>query len=678
MVYSYSFVCYVTGFLWSNPDAPSSLVTADISGASARMLVIRLSVVIKLFFQLGASVCPEKCDCSFKNAIHCSDPHIKDLESLNLPCNMTKIHITNTNVTYVQDVFSGMGELQHLILSSNNIALVSPAAFKGLRRLKALKLLDNKLVELPPEVFNDTVHLQQLIIENNRLKSIQENLFDRLGSLEELFLNKNQLRTLPSGVLKKLAKLKVLNLSRNSLAALPRNIFSALTKLEKLMLYFNRLSSIESGIFDSLRELLELFLHSNDIQSIAPDVFHHLHKLRSLTLSRNKLEILPPGLFLHLRDLSKLTLYGNPLKSLPEVLFGEMRNLGSLWLYHTQLSTIPDFVFSNLTNLELLVLSFNPELSVLPENAFSGLKELRGLSLHTNNISSLPEGIFRSLQKLQNVSLFSSRLQALPRSLFHNLKHLQKVYLNSTKLQSLPEDLFTALPELQEVFLDDNPWKCDCQILGFREWLQKSTEVVKEAQSLMCDSPLSLRNVPLLALTDRHLQCLPTTATAYQTFKSTCSHTLTSLTMEHLKSSWETTVTAVSDMATSTPTSAPVARETPGFTYSHIQDVEGSGSHFLDVPTQTSPNVIETNSVRGTVLTTLAPWDELPAYRSTEPHYNTRIVCCQLFLCLHSLVLALQTVIIVLSLYVVVKTRQLLHSRNVPAQPVVLIKLVKQ
>ncbi|NXL94500.1 GPV protein, partial [Alectura lathami] len=638
------------------------------------MLVFRLSLVIKLFFQLDAFVCPEKCDCSSKNAIHCSGPHMKDLESLNLPCNMTKIHITNTNVTYLGDVFSGMVELQHLILPSNNIALISPMAFKGLRRLKALKLLDNKLVELPPEVFNDTVHLQQLIIENNRLKSIQEDLFDRLASLEELFLNKNQLTALPSGVLKKLAKLRVLNLSRNSLAVLPRNIFSALTRLEKLMLYFNRLSAIESGMFDSLRELLELFLHSNDIQSIAPDAFHHLHKLRSLTLSRNKLEVLPPGLFLQLRDLSKLTLYSNPLKALPEVLFGEMRNLGSLWLYHTKLSTIPDFVFSNLTNLELLVLSFNPELSVLPKNVFSGLKELRGLSLHTNNISSLPEGIFLSLRNLQNISLYNSRLEVLPRNLFHNLKHLQKVYLNSTKLQSLPGDFFTALPELQEVFLDDNPWKCDCQILGFQEWLQKSTEMVKGVQSLTCDSPLSLRNVSLLALTGHHLECLPTTAATYQIFTSTFAQTLTSLVMEHLKSSWETTATALSNIDTSTPTSIPLAD--PAFTYSQVQDVEQSSFHYSRVPTQTSP--VETNSFRGTVLTTLAWWDELPAHRSAEPYFNTRIVYCQLFLCLHSLVLTLQIVIIVLCLYVVGKTRQLLHTRNISARPVVLIKILKR
>ncbi|XP_009509460.2 platelet glycoprotein V [Phalacrocorax carbo] len=640
------------------------------------MLVFRLSVVIKLFFQLDAFICLEKCDCSSKNAIYCSGPHIKDLESLNLPCNMTEIHVIDTNVTYLQDAFSRMVELQHLILSSNNISLISPMAFKGLRRLKALKLLDNKLVELPPQVFDDLVQLQQLIIENNRLKSIEENLFDKLASLEDLLLNKNQLTALPSGVLKNLAKLKVLNLSRNYLAALPRNIFSALTRLEKLMLYFNRLSSVESGMFDSLKELLELFLHSNNIQSIAPDAFHCLHKLRSLTLSRNKLEALPPGLFLHLHDLSKLTLYGNPLKSLPEVLFGEMRHLGSLWLYHTKLSTIPDFVFSNLTNLELLVLSFNPELSVLPKNVFSGLNKLRGLSLHTNNISSLPEGIFLSLPKLQNISLFHSRLEALPRNLFHNLKHLQKVYLNSTKLQSLPGDLFTALPELQEVSLDDNPWKCDCQILGFQEWLQKSMEIVKNVPSLTCDSPLVLQNISVVALTDHHLKCLPTTAIAYQMFRKTYSQALASPVMEHLTSSWETTVTVMSGMDTSTPTAVPLA--TPGFTYSHVQDVRWPRFHLSDVPTQDSPIIVETNSVRGTDLTTLGWWDELPARRSAKPYFNTRIASCQLFLCLYALIVALQGATIVLSLYVMGITRQFLHSRNIPAQPVVLIKFLRR
>ncbi|XP_061861318.1 platelet glycoprotein V isoform X2 [Colius striatus] len=648
---------------------------ANVSGTSTRMLVFCLSVMIKLFFQLDASACPEKCHCSSENAVHCSGPHIKDLESLNLPCNVTEIHITDTKVTYLQDVFAGMVGLQHLILSSNNISLIAPVAFKGLRRLKALKLVENKLVELPPEVFGDMVQLQQLIIENNRLKAIEENLFNKLVSLEELFLNKNHLTALPSGMLKKLAKLRVLNLSRNYLAALPRNIFSALTKLEKLMLYFNRLPSIESGTFDSLKELLELFLHSNNIQSVAPDAFHCLHKLRSLTLSRNKLQVLPSGLFLHLHDLSKLTLYSNPLKALPEVLFGEMRNLGSLWLYHTKLSTIPDFVFSNLTNLELLVLSFNPELSVLPKNVFSGLDELRSLSLHTNNISSLPEGIFLSLQKLQNVSLFDKRLEVLPRNLFHNLKHLQRVYLNSTKLQSLPGDIFAALPELQEVVLDNNPWKCDCQILGFREWLQKSMGIVKDVPSLTCHSPLALQNVSLMALRVDQLKCLLTTATTYKMLSSIYPQTPTSLVMEPL-TTWESTVTAVPDVDTSTPMSVPPAA--PAFANSGIADVAQPRFCFSDIPSQTSPSiVVQTNSVRGTDLSALAWWDELPALRSPKPYFNTQLAYCQLFLCLHSLIVVLQTGIIVLSLYVMGTTRQLLHSRNTLAQPVVLVRFLR-
>ncbi|NXP45427.1 GPV protein, partial [Heliornis fulica] len=636
------------------------------------MLVFRLSVMIKLFFQLDASVCPEKCNCSSQNAIHCSGPHIKDLESLNLPCDTTEIHITDSSVTHLRDVFSRMVELQHLILSSNNISLISPMAFKGLRRLKALKLLDNKLVELPPEVFDDMVELQQLMIQNNRLESVEENLFDKLASLEELFLNKNQLTALPSGVLKKLAKLRVLNLSRNYLAALPRDIFSMLARLEKLVLYFNRLSSVESGVFDSLKELLELFLHSNNIQSIAPDAFHCLRKLRSLTLSRNKLEALPPGLFLHLHHLSKLTLYRNPLKSLPEVLFGEMKHLGSLWLHHTKLSTIPDFVFSNLTNLELLMLICNRELSVLPKNVFSGLRELRGLSLHTNNISSLPEGIFLGLQKLQNVSLFDSKLEVLPGNLFHHLKRLQKVYLNSTKLRSLPGDFFAALPELQEVFLDNNPWRCNCHILGFREWLQRSAEIVKNVSSLMCNSPLALQNISLVALTDGHLKCLPTTAMTHQMLSSTYSSASPSPVTERLTPSWETTATAVSDMAASTPTSIPVASS--DVTHSRVQ---GGWPRlpFSHGPTQASPSVIaETTSVRGADLTTLAWRDELPARRSVEHYFNSRIAYCRLFLCLHGLVVALQTVSVALSLYVMGRARQLLHSRNTP-QPVVLVRI---
>ncbi|KAM7160716.1 LOW QUALITY PROTEIN: platelet glycoprotein V [Macrochelys suwanniensis] len=501
------------------------------------MLVFRLAVIIHLFLQLNTSVCPKKCECILKDAIHCFGPGIKDLASLGLPTNMTHILITNTNATDLKDkVFSGMTVLQRLILSSNQLFLIFPGAFKGLVKLKTLKLLDNKLTQLPTGVFDEIVDLQQLILENNLLKDIERSLFDKLVNLQELFLNKNHLTELPDEVLRNLAKLKLLNLSRNYLAALPRNIFSTLTRLETLAVYMNRLSSIDSGVFDNLRELQELFLRSNGIQSIAPGAFRNLLKLKSLTLSRNKLQLLPHGLFLHLHDM-----------------FGEMRNLRSLWVYDTKLSTVPGFVFGNLTDLELLVLTFNPELTVLPRNMFSGLNELGSLSLHTNNLSSLPEGIFQGLQKLQEISLFNNRI-VLPKNLFYNLNNLQAIYLNCTSLQSLPGDFFTSLPKLQEVVLNHNPWKCDCQIAEFKGWLQRNLDILKNVPFLTCDSPVALRNISLLSLPDDHFHCSSTTALPHHTFESaTRSHTSSFLVTGHLPFTWKTPTAPVSVIHTNTP-----------------------------------------------------------------------------------------------------------------------------
>ncbi|EMP24849.1 Putative cation-transporting ATPase 13A3 [Chelonia mydas] len=480
----YIFTLFIMLYPVESIDRFLELVCVPYQWRITILVIIIINAIVSILVELNASVCPEKCECILKDAIRCSGPGIKDLASLGLPNNMTQILITNTKGTDLKDkVFSGMTVLQRLILSSNQLFLILPGVFKGLVKLKTLKLFNNKLTQLPTGVFDEMMDLQQLILENNLLKDIERSLFDKLVNLQELFLNKNHLTELPEGVLRNLAKLKLLNLSRNYLAALPRNIFSTLTRLEKLALYMNRLSLIDSGVFDNLRELQELLLHSNGIQSIAPGTFHNLLKLKSLTLSRNKLQLLPHGLFLHLHNLTKLTLYGNPLGSLSEILFGEMRILRSLWVYDTKLSTVPDFVFGNLTNLELLVLTFNPELSVLPRNVFSGLNELLTLSLHTDNLSSLPEGIFQGLQKLQEISLFHNRIEVLPKNLFYNLNNLQAIYLNCASLQSLPGDFFTSLPKLQEVVLDNNPGKCDCQIAEFKGWLQRNLDIEKMSHS---------------------------------------------------------------------------------------------------------------------------------------------------------------------------------------------------
>ena len=62
-------------------------------------------------------------------------------------------------------------------------------------------------------------------------------------------------------------------------------------------------------------------------------------------------------------------------------------------LSNNKISVLPPFVFSNLSRLATLIVSYN-KLQCVQENAFGGLKNLRILSLHGNDISVIPEGAF--------------------------------------------------------------------------------------------------------------------------------------------------------------------------------------------------------------------------------------------------------------------------------------------
>ncbi|CAF4314936.1 unnamed protein product, partial [Rotaria magnacalcarata] len=63
---------------------------------------------------------------------------------------------------------------------------------------------------------------------------------------------------------------------------------------------------------------------------------------------------------------------------------------------------IQGHLFSKLTRLETLILSYN-KIQCLDSNAFNGLKNLRMLSLHGNEISTISEGTFKDLAILSHM-----------------------------------------------------------------------------------------------------------------------------------------------------------------------------------------------------------------------------------------------------------------------------------
>ena len=89
-------------------------------------------------------------------------------------------------------------------------------------------------------------------------------------------------------------------------------------------------------------------------------------------------------------------------------------------------------------------------------NAFTGLSELRALSLSRNELAELPESVFSDLSSLENLWLYRNRLTDLPAGLFSGLSALRTLSLSGNHLDSLPDGLFSDLVALEQLWLLDN------------------------------------------------------------------------------------------------------------------------------------------------------------------------------------------------------------------------------
>ena len=137
-------------------------------------------------------------------------------------------------------------------------------------------------------------------------------------------------------------------------------------------------------------------------------------------------------------------------------LFTGLSNLRFLSLDGNSLSQLPGGVFSNLSSLQTLSLSDN-SLSALPDRAFSGLSNLRFLSLDGNTLGTLPDSVFSGLSSLQTLNLSGNSLSAFPDSAFFDLSGLQILNLKGNMLSTLPDSMFFGLSRLRNLDVSNNP-----------------------------------------------------------------------------------------------------------------------------------------------------------------------------------------------------------------------------
>ncbi|GIY96665.1 leucine-rich repeat and fibronectin type-III domain-containing protein 5 [Caerostris extrusa] len=170
--------------------------------------------------------------------------------------------------------------------------------------------------------------------------------------------------------------------------------------------------------------------------------------IQVLDLTRNNFTLLPPNSFLNVG----------------------LVNLQKLYLARCGIEHIDDFALNRISNLVELDLSDNL-ISYIPTAAFRHLPLLRHLILSGNPLVIVPTQAFVELKTLIILEISNCKIDTIATRAFEGLEKLEVLKLDTNELQTLHAKTMISFKFLHGITLDGNPWTCDCELRGLRQWL---------------------------------------------------------------------------------------------------------------------------------------------------------------------------------------------------------------
>ncbi|XP_074542037.1 toll-like receptor 5b [Halichoeres trimaculatus] len=344
------------------------------------------------------------------------------------------------------------------------------------------------------------------------------------SGIKTLDLSKNRILSLKKAVFSPLKDVIIVDVSQNQVNVIMKSAFEGLQEhLCLLNLSFNLLGEIYAHTFMNLTQLRVLDLSHNHIGALGHQAFSGLPYLRALYLTGNSLKDL--GFPASLPNLEFLLLGDNKLKSTyglmdlglssthVDITQNRLTNLEDVYIVLARFYRLKNFFFGGnfikwcTLNSDLTVSDNHLEVLDLHDSSlqviwaqgkcldlFNPLKNLLGLNLSHNSLSSLPQGIFRGLSSVVELDLSHNDLTYLQSGVFP--VGLKTLYLTNNFLASPDPSVFGSVSLLS---LTGNRFHCDCHLESFLKWLNETNvTLLSPVHQLLCEFPAALHDFPLL------------------------------------------------------------------------------------------------------------------------------------------------------------------------------------
>lgn len=253
------------------------------------------------------------------------------------------------------------------------------------------------------------------------------NAFD--DQMEKLYVEDNEKITyLPVDLVKNFPNLRRIDFLRTGIISVSKKPFRSFSNLKHLEIANGKLSSVDEDAFDDLKNLEWLTLYANKLASLPAGFLSKLFELEYVDLSQNELTFLDPATFKNNKKLNTINLSTNQFTSFAPGLFDPLTE--SLWSVNVQ----------------------NNKISTLDSHWFKDFKKFISLSLSYNEFTEIPQDFFTGLPTLAGVSLNQNPLKFIDFAVFENNKNLVELFftwMNVSEVRNI--DVIDSLPLLERV-----------------------------------------------------------------------------------------------------------------------------------------------------------------------------------------------------------------------------------